>query len=281
MTLPAERPTTPPVPTAADLIAPGGPPPVRQTIATAARLVSQNRQQILLPLAIVQAPVALLIAAVTAALYLTVFSGKAEVVPPGVLGTGDSDQIFVALILTAVEGLFTLVARGASIVAIAGAARGRSVSLTQALDPAFTRLGGLLLIIAISAVAVGIAALTVIGLPLAFFAAIRFALVFDAFMIEELGVVDSFKRSWRLTRRNMLRLLAVAALSALIVLPAVFVFSLLSGITADSRTAEVLLVSGAAVVQSILLIPLVAFATATTTLFYLRLKANSDARTTA
>jgi len=243
--------------------------------------VYHNPRQILLPLVAVQVPVAILTAAATIVLYLTVFSDRAEVLSPGALSGSDRDQLFASAILAAIEGLFTLVARGASIVAIAGAARGTRVPLTAALDPAFTRLGGLIIIIAVSAVVGVIAALTIVGLPVAIFAAIRVALVFDVYMLESLGPWAAFRRSWTLTRGSMIRLLGVVLLGAAVALPAVITLSLISAARLDNHEAEVLLVAGGTLVQSVLLIPVVAFVTATTTMFYLRLKANDDARPTA
>ena len=263
---------------------PAGPsalPPVRATVARALALVRQHPREALLPLAVIQLPVTLATAALTIVLYLTAFKNEPVETMQGALSGGASAPLFVFAVTAAVEGLFAQVARAASIVSIAAVARGRPLPLTSALDPAFTRMGALLVLVLIIAVGFGLAFVTIVGLVLLPYVATRVALCFEAMVLEGIGPWAAIRRSWSLTRGNVLRLLGVILLSVLVVLIPLVLISALGTAIGGGRTTRVVLTGLYTFVQGGLAIPLAGFLTATTTLYYLTIGAPSDDRRSA
>ena len=103
--------------------------PARKVIATAWALVTHHPREAMLPLVVIQIPVAILTGAVLAVLLLTVF-GDQEI------NTNDGGQLLALLLVSGTQALFAQVARGSTIVSLAGVIRGQPLTLTQALDPA-------------------------------------------------------------------------------------------------------------------------------------------------
>jgi hypothetical protein len=256
-------------------------PSARGIVREALHLVFRRPRAAMLPLVAVEVPVAVLVAVANALLYLTVFSDEPVATTRGVFSGSTGGPLFVLLVLTAVEALFTQVARAATIVSIAGAVTGRPKSLAAALDPAFTRMGQLLVLIVmvVAILALGFAAIVVvIGFVLLPYLALRTAISFEAFMLEDLQPAAAIRRSWELTRGNVIRLLGMIGLSVLVVALPILVISGLGAVEFGSRTAEVVWASVANALQAILVIPIVAFLTATTTLFYLTIRSSRDER---
>lgn len=239
--------------------------PARQVIATAWNLVTSRPREVMGPVAVVQVPAAIAASIITAAMLLTVFADEP-------LDATRGGQLALVLMVSAGEALFAQVARGAAIVSIAGVLQGRPVPLTAALDPAFTRMGGLFALALIVTAGVAVAAVSIVGLLLLPYLAVRFALAFEAFMLEGRGPFAALGRSWTMMRGHMLRMLGVVALTLLIVVGPLALLSVLGGAVGGSRTTRVLAEAGVSVVQGVLLVPLVAFVTATTTVFYLNLR---------
>lgn len=255
-----------------------GKPSPRRIFADAVRLVITYPRPCLAPLYAVQLPAALVTAVGTLALYATVFRDKAVVHPADVFSDGDrAQQLWFALFL-GVEALFAQVARGAAIVSIAAAARGAPIQLKDALDPAFTRMGGLLLIVVLIVLGAGLLILLVIGIPVAIYLLIRLSVVFDAYMLEGLSPGDAFGRAWSLTKGKMLSLTGALGLGLLAAFPVVIFASAVTAISAGDRTLQVSLIASLGLVQIVLVIPALGAFTALTTLFYLNLKANEHGR---
>ena len=98
----------------------------------------------MLPLAVIQFPLALAVAVLTIGLYLTAFEDQPVEAMQDAVTAGTGAPLFLFLATTAAQALFSQVARGAAILSIAGEINHRPLSLTGALDPAFTRMGALL-----------------------------------------------------------------------------------------------------------------------------------------
>lgn len=250
--------------------------PVIETLREAAALVNQNRRTVLLPLAVVSIPAALVSSILSALLFLTVWREHS----PTSLGTVDTETpgvvIFAVLVLAAVEILFALVGRAATIVAIAGAKRGEAPTLAESLDPAFSRIGGLLLMVGVLVLAAGLLTIPIIGLFIGFYLLLRLAVAFEAFMVEETGAMESLGRSWAVMRGNMLRLLGLVALAMACVLPIILVGPALSSVIGGGRTATILLLTISSAVQTVIAVPVVAFLTACTTLYFLKARRVED-----
>lgn len=251
--------------------------PVMATLKEAWALVRAHPRTILLPMAAITVPLAFIIAAVNAGLFLSVWSDDEVVSIATMTAETRRPVMFGLIVLVAAEVLFAQVARAATIVALAGVIRGREPVLAEALDPAFTRLGGLLALIVIIAIIFGVTLVTVIGILALPYLMLRLGLAFDTYMIEGLGPWQALARSWALMRGNMLRMLALIVLGVLCVMPVVLALSTIEAVIGGSRTAQLLLVAAFSVVQSAVLVPVVAFLTACTTLYYFKTRARYDA----
>lgn len=239
--------------------------PARRVIGTAWGIVTGYPRQAMLPVAVIQIPVAIVTGVILAVLLLTVF-GNEEI------DTTKGGQMLALLLLSAAQALFAQVARGSTIVSIAGVIRGRPLSLTESLDPAFSRMGGLLALVVFVSAGVLVAFVTLIGLVLLPYLVLRLALAFEAFMLEELGPWQALRRSWQLMSGHMLRMLGVVLLTAVILFGPFLFVSLLGEAVRGDRNTQVILGAAYSVAQGVLLVPIVAFVTATTTVFYLNLR---------
>ena len=239
--------------------------PARRVIGTAWGIVTDYPRQAMLPVAVIQIPVAIVTGVILAVLLLTVFSDEE-------IDTTKGGQMLALLLLSAGQALFAQVARGSTIVSIAGVIRGKPLSLTEALDPAFSRMGGLLALVVLVSAGVLVAFVTLIGLVLLPYLVLRLALSFEAFMLEELGAWQALRRSWQLMNGHMLRMLGVVLLTAVILFGPFLFVSLLGEVVRGDRNTQVILGAAYSVVQGVLLVPVVAFVTATTTVFYLNLR---------
>ena len=239
--------------------------PARRVIATAWDLVTSRPKEVLLPVAAVEVPVSVVAALVIAGALTTVLRDVA-------LDGQDRGYLALLLIVGAGQALFAQVAHGAAIVSIAAVLRGKPVPLAGALDPAFTRMGGLLALLVILVAMSVLLALTIIGLVLLPYLVVRLALAHQAFMLEGRSPFAALGRSWALMRGHMLRMLGVMLLTFLIFLGPAILISALDGLVAGSRGMQVALQALVSVVQGVLAVPLVAFASATTTVFYLNLE---------
>ncbi|GIW13096.1 MAG: hypothetical protein KatS3mg062_0535 [Tepidiforma sp.] len=239
--------------------------PARRVVATAWNLVTTRPRETLLPVAVVEVPVSIAAAAVLAVALSTALRD----VP---LDSARGGYLALLLILAAAQALFAQVAHGAAVVSIAALLRGQPVSLVEALDPPFTRMGGLLALLVVLLGLSAALALTVVGLVVLPYIAIRLSLAYQAFLLEGTSPFGALGRSWAMMRGHMLRMLGVMLLTVLIFLgPAVLIQSL-DVLVTGSRGAQVAAQAVVSVAQGLLAVPLVAFASATTTVFYLNLR---------
>jgi hypothetical protein len=199
----------------------------------------------------------------------------------------------VYLAVAAFEGLFAQVARAATIVSVAAAVRGKPKTLTEALDPAFTRMGHIVLLVVLLAlclagtlVAVSILALIPfvgIAIPMVIvsYVAVRTTLGFEVLMLEAVGPWQALRRSWAITRGRTLRLLGlILAAFAGIAVPLLCITSL-SYLVTGGRTLEVILTAAVTFAGGLFQVPLFAFMSTVTTLYYLKAKEIDDVRTAA
>lgn len=280
----------------------GVPPiPIWGTVRQALDMVISHPRETMFPFGAVEVPVALLSSIASVVLYFTIFGDQpfhlsSDLLADPGLAPG---HFFALLMLLAFQGLFAQVARAAAAVSIAGVATGKPRTLTESLDPAFTRMGGLL-VVALIPVAIVIALLfSMVGLILIPFVALRLALSLEVFILEGLPPVAALRRSWSLFENarapgerpgsllrqifppNMLRLLGVLVVMALVAAVPVFVVGALGGISGGGRTARVIEDGLFTFTQAVVLVPVLAFVSATTTLFYLQLRTRHDARPVA
>lgn len=244
------------------------------------RLIRKNPRT-MLPILATQVPVSIAAAAAWLVLYLVAFPDVE--VDAGTLFGSDAPRRLVlwAIIISWSHSLFTTVGVAGAVVAVRAAIEGRPPSLTASLDPPFTRLGGLLIIFAISQALLLLAALllvTIVGAALALYVGLRFGLVLHAFILDDIGVFPALRRSWTIMRGNVLRLLGTFGLVsavmffALLAATFVLVILLIPFYSEDpGRNLSLLTNAGVFLALGAALVPAGTYFAATTTLLYRRI----------
>jgi len=252
-----------------------GPPeriPVLATVRTAGHLVIRRPREILLPVVAIHVPLSIILAGITLLASFTILQDE----PLDPFEEGATRSLFLFLSTVGAWILFSQVARAAVIRAVAGSLRKETLTLTETLDPAFTRMGGLIALALLLFAVAAIAAIPVLGWILAPYLTLRMAMAFDTLILEDLPPGAAVRRSWELTRGRLLRLLGVLGLASLSLLIPIAVLSLLGLAVTGSRTQQILAGAGYSIVQGILTIPVVAFITASGTTFYLQATGTLD-----
>ncbi len=253
---------------------------VRGTVNEAVRLVWRQPRRVVLPLMAVEIPVAVILAIIASVLFLTAFKDEPFVLFSDINGDVAPGLVFMLIALAAVTSLFGQVSRAATVVAVAGVARGKPKSLSESLDPAFTRMGGLLVQAVLLAGMLVVLVISLVGIIVVPFILARLGVATEVMVLEEKKPLEAFSRSWRMTQGSVLKFLAGIVLTALVVLGPAVMASFLQLAVTGSRTQQVILFGVTSVAQAILLAPALALVTTFTTLFYLKLKAREDGRST-
>ncbi len=234
----------------------------------------------MLPLMVTQVPLAALYALSYFLLFHQAFpDAKYDSINP--FADAPNGLIFGLLITNAVYSLFTLVGIAATIVAVRGVLQGKTFKLAEALDPAFTRMGGLLILGILFNVLLGV---TVVGIIVAVYFIVRFALGFHAYILDGAGAWAALGQSWRLLRGRMLRFTGLLLTTIPVLLGAMVAGSLVVAIlfapfASDDpgRTAGLLLNSVAFLVFGLMAVPIGAYLAAATTIFYISAREESHA----
>ena len=162
-------------------------------------IMRRNPRETLFPSAVTQLPFAVL----TAVVFFYLFNNRypdAKFDTFDWINTAPNGIRLTMVIVGAAQSLFSLVGAGGTMVSVAGLLRGKPVSLANALDPAFTRMGGLLLI---GAVFYGIVLVTAIGVVVMVYFLVRWGLALQVYMLEGKSIGQSFGESWRVLRGRM------------------------------------------------------------------------------
>ncbi len=260
----------------ADAVTSGLPGPA--TLAREAwRMVTRHPREAILPLLVIEAPVAAVLSTVVTVLFLTAFENEPFRASVALVTSNDArGVIFLLVVIAAVQALFTQVAHGAMVVSVAGVLSGKPKSLTESLDVAFTRMGSLVLLALVIMAGAILLVGSIILIPLALFLALRLALNFEVMLLEGSGPRRAFVRSWALMRGNVLRFLGALALTALIAVIPFVAISSLAAIEPGSRTVSIVIVGVLAVVQAALMTPVIALLSSLTTIYYFALRRNTE-----
>jgi hypothetical protein len=255
--------------------------PIREgpTWRQAYRLINRYRKSLLLPLLVTQLPGMLLLAV---GYFIVLNQAFPEVdyqrVPN--LQEDPSNYVLTLLVLNGVAWMFTLVGVAATLVATRSAIDGEATSLSSALDPGFTRLGGL---IALGVVLLGITLATVAGIIVLIYVLWRIGLVLHWYVLGDRGVYGSLGRSWLSLRGQMLRF-AGMLISLVPIVAAVIGIAFLATVIAilpfafveQGRTTELLSRSVGASIFGVFMVPISAYIAVATTIFYLNLRDAED-----
>ncbi len=250
-----------------------GRPRVFRTFADGFRLVLEYPRQALGPMLVILVPVGVVTAIALAAVYLTIFDDRE--LPTIFDFKGDRSELFVLLIIYGVELFFTVIAVAATIVAAAACARRRPIRLVEALDPAFTKIGKLLVIAIASYLGLILLIASIVGIPVALYLLVRLALSAQGYMLDGGGVREAFMHSWRRTRGNLWGLAALLVLATIAFFGSLVVVGMMGLVEPGGRTAEIVTIAGVSILQSVILIPVEAAIVAMMTLFYLNAKAQA------
>jgi hypothetical protein len=244
------------------------------------RLIRANPQT-MLPLLVTQLPLSIGAAAAWIILFAVAYPDVS--VDSGTLFASDAPRglILWVVIISWSHALFTTVGISAAIIAVRRVTLNRPQSVTESLDPPFTRLGGLLLIFGVfQGLLLAGAALTVtiIGAVLALYVALRLGLVLHAFILEGLSTGRALRRSWSLMRGNVFRYLGALFMVVPVMLvtltfaSVLLVLVLLPFLSEDpGRTVSLVSNAGVFLALGLCLVPTGTFFAALTTLFYLRI----------
>ena len=242
-------------------------------------LMRKNPRATLLPLAVTQAPFAL----ATAAVFFYLFYGpypNAQFDTLNWLVEAPGGLRLTMALLAAGQSLFTLVGAAATMVAVDALSKGKPLGLPQALDPAFSRMGGLLVFGIVFSLLVLVSA---IGLIVFLYFVARWGLAIQAHVLDGKSIPGAFGSSWRLMRGRMMSFLALLLtaipLGLLLLFGSSFIFEAIASPfgTNPTRTTELLFRSLAMFVLILTFIPVAAYLATSTTLFHLSARETSDA----
>ena len=252
-------------------------PPPKRPDATWLRALGVMRahpRETLLPIAVTQLPFAV----ITAVVFFYLFNSRypdAKFDSFDWINTAPNGIRLTMVIVGAAQALFSLVGGGATMVSVAGIMRDKPVSLANALDPAFTRMGGLLLI---GAIFYGIILISAIGIIVMLYFLIRWGLALQVHLLEEKPLIGSLSESWRILRGRMWSFFALLLTAIPFALILLIGLSILMAIavapfgTDPGRDVDLIYQSVAIFAVGVALIPVAAFLATSTTLFYLSAK---------
>jgi hypothetical protein len=244
------------------------PPAVRATFAEAARLVNDFRRATMLPIAIVQIPIVLVLTLANAVLYSTIFLDEPFAAGGPFAANASGAPLFAALILFAVNFLFSTVGNAAAVVASWGVVEGHPKGVAECLDPAFTRLGGLILLFVLLFGIVFLVSFTLIGII--FLPRLLFTL--HAYILEGRSPAGAIVRSWQMTRGYMLRLIALVLLAVVLIIPVFVVAALNPAADESGRAYEIIADIVTTGIAGLVAIPLFAIMVSAATLFYAKIR---------
>ena len=167
-------------------------------------LMRKNPRATLLPLALTLAPFALATGGVSSTCSMGLnrrLSSTLELArrrPSGL-------RLTMAL-LGAGLSLFALVGAAATMVAVDALSKGKPLGLPQALDPAFSRMGGLLVFGIVFSLLLLVSS---IGLIVFLYFVARWGLAIQAHVLDGKSIPGAFGSSWRLMRGRMMSFLAL------------------------------------------------------------------------
>ncbi|MGE3076827.1 MAG: hypothetical protein AB7N24_07705 [Dehalococcoidia bacterium] len=241
------------------------------------RLVRGNPLATMLPLTVVQIPLGIIGAAVYFYLYHDAYP-EADFESFNRFEDSPSGLILALVLMTAVYLLFSLVGAAATIVAVRTILEKKPARLTESLDPAFTRMGGLLLLGSLFYLMFLASAA---GIVVVLYLIVRWGLAVHVHVLEGTSVTGSLGTSWRMLRGRMWRFIGVVLTAvplgvALFFGASIIVAVALSPFSVDpGRTTNLVAQSLGILVLGMVAVPTGAYLAAATTIFYVSAKEES------
>jgi membrane-anchored glycerophosphoryl diester phosphodiesterase (GDPDase) len=244
-------------------------------------MLRRNPRETMLPLAVTYIPVSLTVAAGWIFLMLAAYPDANYDSPERLLEDSPRSLLLWLLILTWGCGLFVMVGMAATLVSVRSLLTGKPIGLAHSLDPAFSRMGGLLGISAVLyllTVAAASLAITIVGTFAVFYLMLRLGLAYHTFMFEHLGVGASLRESWKLVKGRTMALLGIwlsaipVAVVFFIAVTIVLSLALLPFGSEPGRNLTVVLNAVGFVVLGAVFLPTAGYLCAVTTMYYLSVK---------
>lgn len=241
----------------------------------------------MLPLAVTTIPLVLLLTAGWLVLFLWAYP-EVQFEEPNILPENmPNGLLFWIMLLTWAWALFTAVGFAGAVVAVRRHIDGRPFSLPLSLDPAFTRMGGLLVIgLTFYALAMlaGLLVVTVVGTVLMLYLLLRLGLTVHAYILDELGSRAAMGRSWTTVQGHVFGLLLITViaipLAFLLITGAAVVIGFASiPFTSDEigRDGTVILNAIGVLIGGLALVPTLGYLAAATTIYYCSLRSAARA----
>ncbi|MEP6871522.1 MAG: hypothetical protein ABI939_06675 [Anaerolineaceae bacterium] len=259
---------------------------MRDVLRESRNLFRQNAKAIMLPMAVFQIPLAVVGAIVPWVLYATVYSEQLHPFDAQSLADGPRGLLFALVVIAWVWVMFLALAFNSTILAVRDAREGVHKKLPELLDPSFTHLGGLLILALGSAglwFAILATSITVLAPLVLLFTALRLALSFHSFALNEARPRAAMFESWTTMRGNVFRLLSLLlgtlpgiALMLLAGSLALIVVSIPFAIIGTSRGPTLAANAVGTIVLGVVLVPVFCYVTTATTVFYLNLSRRNN-----
>ncbi len=260
---------------------------VRDVLKEARELFRQNANAIMLPMAVIQIPLAIIGAIVPWVLYATAYSEELHPFDAQSLAEGPRGLLFALVVIAWVWIMFLALGFNSTIIAVRDARKGVRKPLPELLDPSFTHLGGLL-VLSLGAAGLWFAILatsiTILAPLVLLFAAFRLALTFHSFALNEARPRMALSESWMIMRGNVMRLLGVllGTLPGIMLMllagsVALIIVSIPFAVLGTSRGPTLAANAVGTIVLALVLIPIFCYVTTATTLLYLNLKGRNSA----
>lgn len=256
--------------------APGTTPAIWGTVREAWGLLRAHPRPLILPFALVFGPFMVLNPVAIAWAYLTRFDDL-EYSQSVLFSPPEGEQLALSLILAALGLPFLMVATAATALATHAVVKGEPLRLSEALDPPFTRLFGLVGVFVIAGMLPALITGTLFAAPIGIYALLRLGLAVPAFIIESKSASQAVGRSWTLQRGNLLRFAAILVTFASTAMIAVLIASIplsipLALIDTDSRERLIVADAIASVIGGLVILPAFAGSSVVITLFYLKVR---------
>lgn len=241
-------------------------------------VMRRNPRETLLPMAATQLPFAV----ITAVVFFYLFNNRypnAEFDSFNWIDNAPNGIRLTLVIVGAAQSLFSLVGAGGTIISVAALMRGKPVSLANALDPAFTHMGGLLLL---GAIFYGVIFVSALGIIVMLYFLVRWGLALQVYMLEGKSIGGSLGESWRTLRGRMWSFFALLlatipfGLALLLAVSVVMAVAVAPFGAEPGRTVDLVFQAVAIFAVGVTLVPIGAYLATTTTLFYLSAKESSQ-----
>ncbi len=248
-------------------------------------LLRNHPRETMLPFIAVYLPLSILTGFAWILLFLRFYPDVEYGGVQQLLDEAPTSLLFWIFAISAAFTLFLVVGMSATLTSVGALMQGRPLTLSHALDPAFSRMGGLLAIgiVWYAIVGAGTAlAITVIGAAICLYVLLRFGMAFHLFLHEGLGASRALRSSWGLMRGRTLKLLLtwltaipLALVAFVAVVFVVTLFTLPFG-ALDGRTETIVLNGIAMVVLGGVIVPAGAYLCIVTTSFYFSARRNEQ-----